>query len=80
MYLYRYNMAIKKTLQRQAFSNSVTLSSYTRDAAMPDWERPRGTDIGVVGRVPSRGARTDIGADAGSGDPACYGGGQTSVL
>ena len=37
MYLYRYNMAIKKTLQRQAFSNSVTLSSYTR-SLMP--QRP----------------------------------------
>jgi len=28
-------------------------------------------DIGVVGRVPPRGARTDIGEVAGSGDPAC---------
>jgi len=27
-------------------------------------------DIGVVGRVPSPGAKADIGADAGSGDPA----------
>jgi len=30
----------------------------------------KGTDISVVGRVPSRGARTDTGANAGPGDPA----------